>query len=486
MNKATPPTSTTLADSLYPQTVPDLEFDGVAGSETVVLGKPGALPLEVAGSVATLARLFDGRRSCAEIARHIEEQGAVLPGPDFVVALAQYLAGHGLVDLHDAATSDLPSADGMLALHSLNHECQRSGACCHDHLVEVDSGVAETLDADHQTLAKEFPRLLGVSPTREVEAGGRRVVALSLDAHRRCIYSDPQIGCLLHDRLGADRKPIACRMFPLQTIRTESEIRVGFSGACFGLCATYQSERHRSPAQITGFDPMDFPLPVSRGMDPEHPDDLERDADLSTSYGQHLAVEEELIRLTMRPDANLDELYRAVLQLGHGDAESVRGRSLSDASAMSGLGSVLPPFGASLSEAFGAGFLAAPQGSLLAGYSFITQLLTERAAGRPFLGLRSKERDFGFYVLREWLYLRDWHLQIDLATGMVVRLLGLVVASWVREDVEAGAKGLPDFASPFATGLTLWSRLVRTDTHFARLFERREQVRELVDLLRSA
>jgi hypothetical protein len=270
-------------------------------------------------------------------------------------------------------------------------------------------------------------------------------------------------------------------MFPLEVIRTGTELRVGFSGACFGLHATFEDELSLSPVEHTGIAAADFPNPVSRGMDPEHPSELDDTPSKSSCYGQHLALEERLIKLAMAPDTDLDDIYCVVLGLG--SDEPPERRSLKDPAVAEALGDTLTRFGRSLVTVVADG--QGPEGSASVANAGLAKLLAERSHSRPFLGLRPQEQRFAFYTLREWLYLRDWHLQVDLATGMMVRLMGMVVGSWVREDVESGTMEPPPFAPPFASGLTLWARLVRTDAHFARLFETREQVRELIKRLTS-
>jgi hypothetical protein len=466
---------------VYPLVAPDLAFETPDDRQgTVRLSRPGCAAVEVASSVATIVTAFDGRRSCEEMTRDYAAHGVVLPGPDFLLALAQYFAGQGLVELLGEPVDGEAARAGFLSLHRLNHRCQRSGACCQYHLVEVDAAVMATLPADHAALAEEFPRLGAISPIREVEASGRRVFALAVDEHRRCIYVDTAVGCVLQARFGARRKPLACRMFPLEAIRTGTELRMGFSGACFGLHETYTDARDASPIELTGIEPEEFPSPVSRGMDPRRPSELERAPSPSSSYGQHRALEERAIRLTMAPDATVDDIYRLVVGIHAGPGAVSKWHTLADSGAADVIGRVLRDFGASVSDVFGPEYSAAPAGSLVAGFWSLLTLLRERVEGRPFQGLRPEERDFTFYTLGEWLYLRDWHLQVGLATGLVVRLLGIIVASWVREDVEAGVMEPSSFATPFAFGLTLWARMVRTDTHFARLFETREQVRDLM------
>ena len=107
--------------------------------------------------------------------------------------------------------------------------CAQCGRCCHRTTVPITIEEAEALRA--AGAARWFD---GVDITDPFEAipGHAPLLRIRKRSDGACGFLSPEGRCRIHEELGADRKPIACRMFPFSFRPTGDEVIVSTSFAC--------------------------------------------------------------------------------------------------------------------------------------------------------------------------------------------------------------------------------------------------------------
>ncbi len=124
---------------------------------------------------------------------------------------------------------------GVLRLHALGTprtRCSGCGASCSSYrigpLTEDDE---RRLEAALPAVREAFPDADDADPRRrEVRDDTERVFLRKRDGY--CVLWRRGVGCTVHAAAGEEAKPLVCRLFPLQLIRTEGGIRIGMRPSC--------------------------------------------------------------------------------------------------------------------------------------------------------------------------------------------------------------------------------------------------------------
>ena len=116
----------------------------------------------------------------------------------------------------------------QLSLVGERYTCTGCGDCCRGWSVPLLPGEADRF----RTLAAALvpvERLRGA--IHGARGGGIAIEALS-GAGGQCVALAADQRCLVHAEHGADKKPLACRLFPFTFVATPTEVRVSLSFAC--------------------------------------------------------------------------------------------------------------------------------------------------------------------------------------------------------------------------------------------------------------
>ncbi|MCA9519892.1 MAG: YkgJ family cysteine cluster protein [Myxococcales bacterium] len=191
-------------------------------------GERGAAKLPA--QVAALLLYFDGEKSCDEIQDEIEAQGIDLPQADFVQVLAESLERVGIVKMNGRPVT-------VSGIH--RYRCVACGNSCRgDEVGPLAQSEVDLLNEQWQQIRAEVPAIAHLEPLRRDDEG-RWYLARPNDG--KCAFLDDENLCRVHARFGFDKKPLACRLFPLVAITAGESIRLGYSAACSRLHQTFDS-----------------------------------------------------------------------------------------------------------------------------------------------------------------------------------------------------------------------------------------------------
>lgn len=414
----------------FPRLVVGESRETPAGGRLLTVGPGFEIELDAAGWA--LAQRFDGSVTAEELGLDFESDGAHVGGARFVVALAAYLDDVGALEYLPNRTSAPPRpAVPDAQATPLRHGCQMCGRSCQGHYIgPLDPEYLERADAVHAEMQRRFPDLAGVQALRSV-AGGRPALT-AVGPEHRCLYLGPDGRCRIHATLGAEAKPLVCRLFPLLRVRTESGVRIGITPRCYTYHETFASGPARTATELTGTESLPWPLLAALG-----PEEAEEGQSLET----------ELIQ-AFRARVSLPQIWSIVTSAWFKRPTSVTNRSLYDA-----LRPRLAALGADLRTESAARPTDPPPGSHIEEVHRLGVLLATTPAG--FDGIPEASAAYASHVAQQWLHLRTWTDFPNLFAGAAVLIAGLVVAS------VAAPAGPAPAADRFGRTLTAWVRVLR-------------------------
>ena len=454
----------------YPALVEDVTIEPLEErpGSVAISGRLRAMALVLDPGAFWVARAFDGTRTCAQIAEKLSRDGLHLGSEAFVEGIAEYLSDAEIVEFFDtpklAATGAAWLADAEVR-EPLLHRCTGCGRSCQGHWVgPLDRAFLDNLDETHAKMAEVYPDLVGVEPIETVDFRDREVAALTLRGEdRRCIYLGEDNLCRIHTTLGSAAKPLICRMFPYTIVMTESGLRIGISPRCYTFEQTWKETTPGDVMTMTGVSAKELPAPLLRVVldDPTLlVDPLER----STPLFHFLDQEKELLTLLESDDANFSSLLGLCCELLEG--EETKAVDL-DAFAHA----ILPHLarlGRALLDDDRAASTVAPEGSHGAWVRAYAAWL-ETLEAREVRELDPETRAWAMYVFGQWVWIRDWSDMETWALGVLVVLIGMIVASWYTEDH-------PEREGTFGHALTVWMRGMGALINVTRLFASGEEV----------
>jgi lysine-N-methylase len=120
-----------------------------------------------------------------------------------------------------------------VSLHPLplvqNWDCHVCGDCCREYRV----GISE---AERERIAKQGwekePDFQGIPLFRRYGPPWRRATQLNRHKDGTCVFLSEQKRCRIHERFGAEAKPLPCRMYPFILVPVGDQWRVGLRFAC--------------------------------------------------------------------------------------------------------------------------------------------------------------------------------------------------------------------------------------------------------------
>jgi len=445
----------------------------------------GPTPVVLSDGAYRVAEAFDGTRTAAAIYEGLRAGGVPVPNVDFVSALAQLLGKHGLAEVLEAPLAQPYTrvlSRQIESLYPLRHTCVGCGRSCEGHYIgPLQDEFLNTVDAIHEELSALYDDLVGVTPVERVstDQGRERMVLARRD--NRCIYLGVDGLCRIHKHLGAAAKPLVCRLFPLDTVQTETGIRVGVVGRCYELHRSFETAPASTPSELTGIPMEQFPAAEPRGADLRSRSRLLLNAGPGSIYASTQRLEQHLVEVLQDEGFGL----RAGLEAFYA---TMRNPGLSDEpeDLMAGTG-----FGArvvELLQGFAVAMRAELEGQTILEGSHnarVVELCDFLSAleVRPLGELGEAERRYVSFVLSNEVFLRQWVNQPSLPTAFLVGLCGAMVARWRAED--AGESGETSVSEPFAYSMVAWVRTVRTGDNFVRFIGSEEVFQGLVDALGS-
>lgn len=117
---------------------------------------------------------------------------------------------------------------GVRGVHGARFACQGCGFCCRFHQLGPMSPQDRARIADSHPETWWPPAAAGWSRT-----GPAGVELRKLDGH--CVFLDADQRCALHARLGAQAKPMFCRLFPYQLVEDAEGVAIIVRDSCGGL-----------------------------------------------------------------------------------------------------------------------------------------------------------------------------------------------------------------------------------------------------------
>ena len=413
----------------------------------------------------TLLAAFDGQRTCAEVAAALEGSAlAMLYDEDFVCAFAEALAQRGLVQLLDAPgqrPSPLTQDAQLIGAEPLRHRCVGCGRSCEGH----DIG---PLDPDFLARLPDISAQLSLS-TEHLLIEHRGDTFLAMTPAQACIFLGPDRRCRIHAQLGAAAKPLACRLFPIQIVETESGLRVGAT-RCFEAHRSWQPE-HPAPQPvlaatveaITGIPLTDTPAPDIRGLNPRAPLMLDGDLPRLSIEGRTRAAEGRVTAALARQDGSLTGFLAALLDeaLTPGDALA------------------LPPHVEEALAAYARTLAALKKADLAdaapshpeSTRAVLLEVIDAVERFRPTQprSLTARELAYGWHVARQWFHVRNWQHHPSMALSGALIAFGIALAAW-RASQEDPAPEDGEVRERFAHTLVGWTRLIASRAIIAEMF----------------
>lgn len=230
------------APSLPEGTVPplraDLVLEEAPGGATVVVDPVRRRRIRLDPRGAALASLMDRPQSRAELRARLESGTGRPMAPDALARVLEAFAGLGLLADAGPAPEDPGLADpATVPLRidpELRFDCTACGSCCHGVNVPFDRDALARLGPDRLAVLQQELRFTG-SPVVVLEGqDAGEALPLCRNRHGACLFLEGAL-CGLHRRWGADAKPLVCRMFPWEFLRTPDGITVGLQMECRDL-----------------------------------------------------------------------------------------------------------------------------------------------------------------------------------------------------------------------------------------------------------
>jgi lysine-N-methylase len=124
-------------------------------------------------------------------------------------------------------------------------DCHGCTACCRETTIQLDAADLARLAEQRWAERLEFQGVQTVR--RSLFLGGSKVLAHKADGS--CVFLTPAGRCRIHEVFGADAKPLMCRQFPLQVVKTDRETLATVVRSCPSAAA----DRGRPVSQHVGF-----------------------------------------------------------------------------------------------------------------------------------------------------------------------------------------------------------------------------------------
>ncbi len=340
----------------------------------------------------------------------------------------------------------------VTALHPLRHGCTQCGNSCRGHFISpLDKAFTKRLPTIMETLGPLYPDLQDASPTISPSINGRTRTGLANKADGECLFLGQDNLCRIHKHLGAQAKPLLCRTFPLAIIHTATEIRLGTPTRCYAQHQHWDQGPGQSPMGLTGLREEELPDPVPRGPLPNQRAQLQARPAPDSQYAQTLLQEDTLMHLLHQTPLTLETLtlFTAEMLANHTNTD------------IQELGELLRARLARLGKSMVASI--APQADRMRPGTHFWHLkaLAEAMAAlqpRPWPVLTQTQMDYSLYVLREWLFLREWTHHPSLPHGVLVMIAGLMLAAWRAQDAPNTPEGA--VGDTFGHSMTAWMRLM--------------------------
>jgi lysine-N-methylase len=106
-------------------------------------------------------------------------------------------------------------------------DCHHCTACCRETTIPLSPDDVARL---RQQGWEKHPDFRGVTTIQKSSLGGPPILAHAADG--ACVFLTAAGRCRIHEEFGADAKPRACRLFPLQAVATDRDVRVTVRRSC--------------------------------------------------------------------------------------------------------------------------------------------------------------------------------------------------------------------------------------------------------------
>lgn len=396
-----------------------------------------------------LLLLCDGTRSARQVAELATVGGAPIP-TELVVKLAEQMAAHGVVEL-------LPRARAVATFGDPRQSCEACGASCEHHLIgPLSPERIAQIERDHGRLVATVPRLAtqpALMPMPDGEGQALNVV------DGRCVFLGEDRLCLLHRHFGPASKPLTCQTFPIASVETGAELRVGIQPSCYQwhrtflvgapVTASSLSEEdlgYRTPSASVALPPLGTPIAATP-----------------------LEEEARLLRWLSAPDLTLAELLARLA----GASPSTPPRSLVPAARAELLRRVLQRAGRRQLDAMdGHRTDTVHHGHTHALFAGLAQMATFD----PDLTLPERHRAFVMSAIGQGVFIRETGRLPAPRLGALVLTLGAVVARQLAPP-PSGADTIDD---AFAWPMIAWNRRFVIGEAFLELFETPEDLGQLL------
>lgn len=190
-------------------------------------------------------------------------------------------------------------ADHLRPLPGARFSCTMCGSCCGGHVVgpvsrQILDGLgphAAALEAEVKAARKVDKGLFFVLPTQRATPGEDVVCHAAAGS---CVFLDDQGLCRIHGKLGGDKKPLPCRIFPWELTASPTGVRVAVQRECRDFANATNDERPtiaESEAELRGL-LAEIPGLWSPSLTPVLRDDK------LASWSEYEALESELLALS--------------------------------------------------------------------------------------------------------------------------------------------------------------------------------------------
>ena len=225
--------------------------------------------------------------------------------------------------LRDLGQGERVAGNDLDVAHDVRFTCRRCGDCCRAFAIPLMPGEKEKLERfDWEAVSPRLrERDLFVRIPGDVAAVEPRFVLGRLDG--RCVFLEDDNGCLIHQQLGYEAKPLACRLFPFVLALEPFGTVVSASFACSSVARQEGAPLRSRESEISslGHDPLwqaAEEAGVELGGRVRVPERIVLAADVGLDWYSYQALERAMVAMLLEPSHTLAVRLLAIYRLVDG------------------------------------------------------------------------------------------------------------------------------------------------------------------------
>ena len=280
------------APSLVPPIRPDLRVEEAPAGGAHLFDPVRDRRIRLDARGLQLVGLMDRAQSPEVLLERIAATGRPM-APEALARVLDAFDSLGLLASEDRPDPEAPpeidpATVPLLIDPALRFTCASCGSCCCGVNIPFDRVTLEQLDESRQEVLKRELGLEGPPVVVIQDGDDHSALPLCRTRNGGCVFLEGRL-CGLHRRWGAESKPLVCRAFPLELLRTPRGISVGLQMECRDLMRTSQGQ------PLTQQEPEIRRILAQAGSLSMARDQVSLDGATFLSFDEYLALEDEVV-----------------------------------------------------------------------------------------------------------------------------------------------------------------------------------------------